>query len=219
VTRDEAAALLRGRRCWEDQDLSLVRDDSDAALVGPAPDIILQQRDELLDLVGFMNEDNARSLLEVGTWTGRTVEYLSVAVPGLSRVAVVDTLEACRLGLPLHLPPGTQLLVDSSTSATARTWMSRLPPVDLAIVDGDHSYAGVLADVTNVLRLVRPRFLALHDVTGGFVRTQGPARVWRELPKLNPGGQVVAEFAHVVPHFGRPVLGIGVWRTSTWLAQ
>ena len=126
MTRDEAAALLRGRRCWEDQDLSLVRDDSDAALVGPAPDIILQQRDELLDLVGFMNEDNARSLLEVGTWTGRTVEYLSVAVPGLSRVAVVDTLEACRLGLPLHLPPGTQLLVDSSTSATATLNVERI---------------------------------------------------------------------------------------------
>lgn len=88
-----------------------------------------------------------------------------------------------------------------SHSSKAAAFLEAQPALDVAFIDGDHSYAGVTQDIAMVLPRCKPGALViLHDT----VACEGVKRAWEEMLK---GGRVrkVDEFVGV-----EKPLGIGV---------
>jgi hypothetical protein len=191
-TRFESA--LAGERCW-DAEVQAVFE----ARGEPVVDCILQSREELCALCDFMKRRRVRSYLEIGVWTGRLVSALDRLFE-LEPLAACDHRWAEQLGLPIQLPSRTQVFWGDSGSAAYRRWREELGPIDLVLIDGDHSYRGVRRDF-EINRAYPHRFLAFHDITGGNRHTAGVGRFWRELHEGHKLELVGGEWP----------MGIGIW--------
>jgi len=168
----------------------------------PAVDAVLQNRDEVVALCEWIERHRVRSYLEIGVWTGRLVTLLH-RLFRFERVAACDLGSARALGLPFRLPPETDYLQADSHSPEFARWRASLGPIDLVLIDGDHSYAGVRTDFT-VNRAFPHRFLAFHDVANDHPRVAGVKRFWTELD----GAKV--ELVRPLP-VSRWRMGIGIW--------
>jgi predicted O-methyltransferase YrrM len=176
-----------------------------------------QNPEEFAALVGYI-EAVARkgsTYLEIGTASGGVCRFLHAEL-GFHRVIVIDdhghhrwTEQAEHLGAVKRAlgPEDYAEHIGDSHAQAAVDFLDQQCSVvhaghalDIAFVDGDHTYEGVTAD----LKLVRPGMrhyglVILHDI----VACEGVKRAWKELHWCDK----VAEF--VGP--GRP-LGIGVGR-------
>jgi hypothetical protein len=194
-------ALLADTRCWDAQTQAAYEAQGE-----PVDDCILQNREELIGLCEFIEEQKIRSFLEIGTWTGRLVSTLH-------RLFQFDTVAACddaychRFGLSHHFSPGIQSFIGNSRSPDFLAWRRALGHIDLVFIDGDHTEPGLWADFTRESALPH-RFLAFHDILGTNRHTVGVRRVWRELP----GGQTV-EICRPHREIGldHSLMGIGIW--------
>ena len=185
---------LAGERCWDAEVQSVYE-----ARGEPVVDCILQSREELCALCEFMEARQVRSYLEIGIWTGRLLAALDRLFP-LEPLAACDHRWAERLGLHIQVPPRARVLWGDSGSPAYRRWREELGPIDLVLVDADHSYRGVRRDF-EINRELPHRFLAFHDITGGSRHTEGVGRFWRELKE-----------GHKLELVGGPwPMGIGIW--------
>jgi cephalosporin hydroxylase len=96
-----------------------------------------------------------------------------------------------------------ELVRGDSHSAESGQQIRRLlegKPLDLLLVDGDHTYEGVKQDVADYAQLVRPGgIVALHDIVlGGPGKHGDPGGVptfWRELKAAHPDAiELVADW-------------------------
>jgi len=198
--RDFRAELARDK-CWDAETERRFR-----ATGIPLEDCLLQNREELIALCELIEAQRIRSYLEIGVWTGRLVSTLH-------RLFDFDHVHACdigwvtRLGLPLQLPFGCDYLEASSHSEAYLAWRARMPPVDLVMIDGDHTYEAVRLDF-EINRRLPHRWLGFHDITGDNETTVGVKRLWDEL--------VGIKIELVRPHkelgLTRSTMGIGLWR-------
>lgn len=198
-------AELRDDRCW-DADLQRVYEHTRI----PLADAILQSRDELIALCEWMESVGVRSYLEIGVWTGRLVSTLH-RIFDFERVAACDLGSARVFGLPIRLPYGCELFQGSSQSDEYIAWRQRLGPIDLVMIDGDHSYAGVRRDF-EINRQLPHRWLGFHDICGSRdPQSAGVSRLWRELrgDKL----EIVRANSEIVGATTSG-MGIGIWRAS-----
>jgi len=168
----------------------------------PAVDAALQNRAEVVLLCEWIAAHGIRSYLEIGVWTGRLLSLLH-RLFAFDRIAACDLGSARALLLPLHLPPGTAFLRASSHSPEYVAWRERLGPIDLVLIDGDHSYEGVRRDF-EINRRLPHRFLAFHDVANTHERVAGVKRFWDELD-----GHKLA-LVRPLP-VSRWRMGIGIW--------
>jgi len=162
--------------------------------------------------------------LEIGTASGGVCRLLHEEI-GFGRVIVMDdyghhrwTEQAEHLGkVKLSLPPDAYAEhIGDSHAPAARTFLDDqcaevvLFPtggegvdrarIDVAFVDGDHTYAGVSQDLGLVRYCMRPGGLViLHDI----VACEGVKRAWEELHWCDKVAAFIGS--------GRP-LGIGVGR-------
>lgn len=167
--------LLAGEPCWDAGVEAVYRETGE-----PRVDAILQSAEELAAFAAFIEAEGVRSYLEVGAWTGALVSCLHRHFH-FDRVAVCDDGYAQRrFGLPFRVPAEAALFQGDSRSAAYREWRAALGPIDLVLIDADHSYRGVKADF-EVNRQFPHRFLAFHDITGANRHTAGVGRFWREL--------------------------------------
>ena len=192
---------LRHDKCWDRSTEALFQSDGE-----PLEDCILQNREELIGLCQFIETHEIRSYLEIGVWTGRLVCALH-RLFSFDRVAACDHGWARRLGLPIHIPSDALFLEEDSASEAFLRWRADLGPVDLVLIDANHSYHAVSRDF-EINRQHPHRFLALHDITGANRHTVGVRRLWQEL-----GGR---KHEIVRPHLelGLPdsTMGIGIWQ-------
>ena len=199
--RSRFRRLLAEERCW-DAEVQRVFE----AKGEPLQDCILQDREELIALCEFMQAHRVRSYLEIGLWTGRLLSVLDRLFE-LEPLAGCDHGWAAELGLPIRVPPRARVFWGDSESPAYRLWREQLGPIDLVLIDANHSYRGVRRDF-EINRAFPHRFLAFHDITGASRQTAGVGRFWRELreghklelvrPELDAGGR------------GSP-MGIGIW--------
>ncbi|MCC6620722.1 MAG: class I SAM-dependent methyltransferase [Deltaproteobacteria bacterium] len=198
--RDFRAELARDK-CWDAETERRFRTTGI-----PLEDCLLQNREELIALCELIEAQEIRSYLEIGVWTGRLVSTLH-------RLFDFDHVHACdigwveEVGLPLNLPFGIDFLRASSHSERYVAWRKRMPPVDLVMIDGDHTYEAVKHDF-EINRRLPHRWLAFHDITGDNETTVGVKRLWDEL--------VGVKIEIVRPHrelgLTRSTMGIGLWR-------
>lgn len=193
-------AALAGTKCWDGHTQSLFEQHGEAL-----EDCALQNREELLGLAEFIQAQRVRSYLEIGVWTGRTLE----ALHGLFRfdkVAACDHGWAAQRGLPMHVSEDVDWLRADSDSPEFLRWREALGHVDLVLIDANHSYRAVKRDF-EINRQFPHRFLAFHDITGFHPATRGVARLWSELQ----GTKVEIVRPHREIGVEHSTMGIGIW--------
>ena len=141
----------------------------------------------------YMNkllENDIESYLEIGTGAGGTFMFTSnelikngckscfaVDVAPIGKVAVVDNTGNPFEGkLREYVSNTPQCAFHLGTSASFFTDY-RPYPVDMALIDGDHSYSGVAKDW--LMCSGRVRIIAFHDITN--TDTPGVGRFWNEV--------------------------------------
>ena len=143
--------------------------------------------------------------LEIGAASGGTCRFLSEAV-GFRQVYIIDDgkhPDACYQADNLRHVPNLQHFVGDSHSSAAADFLRRhvIDPLDVILVDGDHSYGGAWLDAKLALRFSRPgTVLVFHDT----VACGGVELVWLRCVReklIHPLGEYVGP---EVP------LGIGV---------
>lgn len=188
-------------RCWDAGTQAIFE-----ARGEPVDDCILQNREELILLCELIRDQDVRSFLEIGIWTGRLASTLH-------RLFAFDKLAACdhgyaeQLGLSISLPDETRFLRADSDSDAFRQWRADLGHIDMVFIDANHSYRAVKRDF-EINRGFSHRFLVFHDIVGASRHTAGVARFWRELTE---GHKREIVRPHVA--IGRDIstMGIGIW--------
>lgn len=168
----------------------------------------LQQRtNELAALLIYLRERRPRgAYLEIGTASGGTTKLIQTHVPSEQVLSLDDGrhpdahLQDANLS---EIPNITRYLGDSHVPAAREFIASNLSlPLGVALIDGDHSYEGVLADTGLVLSFAQPGTLLVYHDT---IARQGVRRHWRN-------GAATGLFSPIA-HFAddRPgALGVGV---------
>ena len=202
--RDFAQELSRFR-CWDERTEQLFRQRG-----VPTDDTILQTRGELELLCQFIERENIRSFLEIGSWTGRLILTLQELF-AFERIAACDLGLAERFGLPFHLRTASfPCFFGSSQTVEYQQWRERLGPFDATLIDGDHSYEAVVRDF-EINSCLPGRFLIFHDIVGANPSTEGVRKFWEELE----GDKEELLAPHHEAGFDQPTMGIGIWRIGS----
>jgi len=194
-------AALAPFKCWDRHTQALFEEHNEAK-----EDCILQNREEVLGLMAFIEQHQIRSYLEIGVWTGGLVRALH-SVFDFDTVAAADQGYAETQGFDIRLPQSAHVFRGNSDSPEFLQWREALGHIDLVMIDGDHSYRGVRSDF-EINRTFPHRFLAFHDITGANRWTTGVRKFWEE---LNEGHKWEICRPHAEIGLDHSVMGIGIW--------
>jgi Predicted O-methyltransferase len=168
----------RPQRNFEDLDWLLVSNPTNRGL-------LRMGFDEAAFLFRLARSQPGAQILEIGRYYGGSTFLFAVASDHNSMVTSIDIApqndELLKITLTeSELAHKVQLLVGDSCSGEAR-----LDFYDLILVDGDHSYEGVLKDYEYWKKAVRPGgCLAFHNAAAGRPHTvtlPGPFRLAQEI--------------------------------------
>lgn len=129
-----------------------------------------------------MPHGTIKSYLEIGSYAGESLEYVSKIMASGAKVVLVDLgdnqearaklIETCEKfegegGLDIHLVTG-----DSTSEKTVEAVRDLCPPraFDLGFIDGCHDFGYVVRDIGNYGPLCS--YLALHDVNPNAIPRQ-----------------------------------------------
>lgn len=194
-------SMIAQDKCWDRHTQAIFETQKEAV-----EDCILQNREEVLGLMEFIETHNIRSYLEVGVWTGRLVSTLH-RVFDFDTVAAADEGYAKTKGLDIHLPDEASVFWGDSSSEAYKNWRAELGPIDLVLIDANHNYAGVKKDF-EINRQFPHRFLALHDITGANRWTTGVRKFWSE---IDHGHTIEILRPHAELGLDHSIMGIGIW--------
>lgn len=191
--------LLEPVRCW-DAEAQRIIESRDLL-----PDVVLQNREELIRFCEWLEQEQIRSFLEIGIWTGRLTVLLQELFQ-FEKLAICDMRFAQMNGYDMRIPHAAQTFWGSSHSIEYMAWRRELGHMDVVLIDGDHTYEGVKQDFLINQRYPH-RFLVFHDILGSNHITEGVARFWDELE----GNKLV--IAEPNPEAGLETsnMGIGIW--------
>lgn len=177
----------------------------------------LQNPGELEALIALFRAEGVRSFLEIGSRFGDTLWDIGRSLPA-GRIVSVD-LPLFKPGIPdprpylAHCLAGlgqmgheVHAVAGDSTAPETIGKVRALGPFDAALIDGDHSFAGCMADFENYGPMAR--LAAFHDITpiarpAGKHQIDVPA-VWE---KVKQGRQNV-EFKYQAAGYGIGVVWI-----------
>ena len=181
-----------------------------------------QDAGELGAFVALLLERGVHSYLEIGARHGDTFHHVMTSLPKGSRGVAVDLpgglwgtdksrnhLTKVVADLRSRGYDAQLMFGDSQTAGTEKMIFNR-GPYDAALIDGDHSYAGVSRDWA-LYRKVAP-IVAFHDIVGHdqVEKVHGkPVEVPRLWAEIKASGMRTLEF--VSP---RSKMGIGVCLTT-----
>lgn len=126
-----------------------------------------QNPEELADFILLLKGRPHDSYLEIGSASGGTAKLLHKEV-GFDSLASIDD------GKHPGFMPLTDQFVGDSHSKEAREWLKD-SVFDVVLVDGDHSYEGVKADLALVMK--HAKLIAVHDT----VACPEVAQAWAEI--------------------------------------
>lgn len=193
MTRDFRREISSAK-CW-DQDCQQAMENGSRL----PPQAILQNREELIALCAWMESEKIRSYLEIGVYNGHLLNLLQ-RLFRFTKVAGCDQTPNFK-----PLPP-LQAYWGSSHSSAFQKWRQQLGHVDLVLIDGDHSYAGVKQDFA-IQRWYPHRFLVFHDIRGTDPMTVGVRQFWEELD----GHKLEIVRPHVEIGAQDSGMGLGIW--------
>jgi cephalosporin hydroxylase len=155
-----------------------------------------QKAEEILGFLDWANEWKPQRIVEIGVARGGTNYLLTHGIESVELVIGVDFFPRNQRLLRSLAPGSVRLESVSGRSADAET-VNRVKallegePIDLLLIDGDHSYEGAMADFQAYRPLVRPGgWIAFHDIQPQQLNADGTAingfpvevdRVWAEM--------------------------------------
>lgn len=155
-----------------------------------------QVKSEFLELLRMLERLEPRTVVEIGTGRGGTLFFLARAATDDATLVTVD-LEGAEFGGGYKEPYSRllrsfardrqriELVRGDSHDPALQQRVHDLTGgrVDFLLIDGDHTYEGVSADLAAYGPLVRPGgLIALHDVVPGpEYAVGGVPRLWQEL--------------------------------------
>jgi predicted O-methyltransferase YrrM len=168
------------------------------------PVIAIQRREELLDLLTRLEALAPRRVCEIGTAAGGTLYFLTRVAHDAAQLVSID------IATPPHtrfarskLARADQRIVSLEGDSQTVAMVERLrvclngEPLDFLLIDGDHSYEGVLRDFELYAPLVRPGgLIALHDINPDSGDPAGPIsgevpRAWAEIRETHRTEEIV----------------------------
>lgn len=167
---------------------------------------IQQNPDEFASLILFLQARGPYpNYLEIGSASGGTCLFLTQCLEIGHVISLDDGQHRDAWLQDRHFSqiPRCERFLGDSHGEEARDYMRRMvrEPLDLAFIDGDHSYEGVKQDIELVLPYCRPGgLLVLHD----SYACEGVAQAWHDIvrgQKVRP----VAEFIGPVKPLGLAV--------------
>lgn len=171
---------------------------------------------ELIDFLALVQDERPRRVLEIGTGNGGTLYLLCWAAAPTARIVSLDLrpIPSGRRRLYRAFARRRQRLAvwtaDSHASQTRDDVLRFLggQPLDVLLIDGDHSYDGVKRDYELYAPLLRPGGLvALHDIVDGPESAVGGVPgFWREVRGS------LADPRELVESWSQGGYGIGVGR-------
>lgn len=182
----------------------------------------VQLPEEIGPVLTYLAEESPEHVCEIGTEHGGTTLLLSQLLPSVSVMIGVDLFIKNRPILErlrrehqrFHLINGSSCAPETLSKITKLLDGSRL---DVAFIDGNHSYEGVLQDFLLYRHLVRENgFVVFHDIVqdhrARYGRetmrwSGGVPKLWTQLKSLYP-------FREFVQDYDQDGLGIGVVRYS-----
>lgn len=151
---------------------------------------LLQDRDEFSEFCQLLKTENVRSYLEIGSFSGGTIELVANVLPKGSRIVAVDkpwksTKEAKLRAVIQRLKQAgydTHLIIGDSTDPKTIAIAHKLGPYDAVFIDGDHRLPYVKKDWDNYG--VMGRIVGFHDIARDLLQNDygGPHEVasfWR----------------------------------------
>lgn len=151
--------------------------------------------------------DPLRVIVEIGCDQGGTLYAWRSVCERVYGITLADNeYDAGGSGKPL-LAHGATVRVGDSHDPASLEWLTdelgvlRLPegeyttdPVDVLVLDGDHTAAGVVADLVMYGPLVRPGgMILLHDINSGADPRVHVPEVWHALRSQHEASEITAE--------------------------
>jgi cephalosporin hydroxylase len=176
-----------------------------------------QQPDEMAAMIELFLREGVRSYLEIGCCYGDSFHQVVSSLPAGSRGVAIDMVygpwgkrdsdRALRKAVSDLWERGydTSVLFGDSKAADVQQFAAERGPYDAVLIDGDHSYNGVLADWKAYSHLAH--IVAFHDIDGGGASrnlTIDVPRLWSELKAAHRHVEIIGR---------ERGMGIGVlWR-------
>ena len=147
---------------------------------------MLQDEEEFEGFCKLMQKQGARSYLEIGSWSGGSIEMAAKYLPQGSRIVSIEMpvspvkyakLQQVMGGLVRDGYSAFLCTADSAHGLPIRL-ARELGPYDAVFIDGDHTFEGVESDWEHYGKL--GKIIGFHDVAIDKP-PQGVARFWKQL--------------------------------------
>ena len=149
-------------------------------------DHLLQDREEIAAFCELLRKEGVRSYLEIGSWSGGSIEMVAKHLPKGSRIMSIEMpvdqqkfLQLQQVLSRLHRNGyWVSLWAGDSTSEKCIRKAMEMGPFDAIFIDGSHTYEGVESDWQNYGYL--GRIVGFHDIAIDKP-PHGVAKFWRTL--------------------------------------
>jgi predicted O-methyltransferase YrrM len=144
-------------------------------------------------VLALLREVQPKRIVEFGINYGATAREILARVPGIEEYVGIDIVPGAKLPLKFQWPeipmfPGREIKGDKRVKVLVRARGSydvgpdEIGQVDAAIIDGDHSEAGVENDTMLACRCVRPGGVIIWHDYSATTNTEVPAVLhrWRD---------------------------------------
>ena len=147
----------------------------------PAYDACLQIKQEAQALASFIAENNIRSYLEIGVWTGQLISGLHKEF-NFDKLAACDTRSATQFGLDIKVPSKTDFFHGNCMSPIFANWRHKLGEIDLVLIDADHSFETTLHSI-NLNSEFSTKYIAVCGIAKSVDDRgiNGVAPIWKEV--------------------------------------
>ena len=152
----------------------------------PICDASLQIKEEAQALAKWIAENNIRSYLEIGVWTGKLISALHKEF-NFEKLAACDTRSATAFGLEIDVPSKTDFFHGNCMSPIFANWRSKLGEIDLVLIDADHSYETTLHSI-NLNSEMKSKYIAVCGIANNKAKNPEDSRgingvgpIWKEV--------------------------------------
>ena len=174
---------------------------------------------QLAPYLVFLSRLPIRRYMEIGVQHGGTfvltTEYLDRFQP-VERAIAVDVMQIRSLRDYEQQRPGVSFVIENSQSERFARRVAGEAPLDLVLIDGDHSREAVRRDWETVHP--HAKVVAFHDIVDAY--SPGVVETWGEIRREHAGEWEFHEFAEQYPEVlertGAPHLGLGVAVRRGW---
>lgn len=152
----------------------------------PLLDASLQIKEEAQALAKWIADNNIRSYLEIGVWTGKLISALDKEF-NFEKLAACDTRSATSFGLDIDVPTKTDFFHGNCMSPIFVNWRNQLGEIDLVLIDADHSYETTLHSL-NINAELKSKYIAVCGIANNKAENvedgrgiNGVAPVWKDI--------------------------------------